>query len=432
MTRGLMLTVLLTTLFLTGNIQAQKTWCSYSHVITEQGYAGLKFRYRAFVRTKLEDADASASLWIRVDRNGEKGFLKNLDDMPIVNSDWKEYAIDGTFSADYKQIAFGVSVKYNGDFYLDDVRLEVQSKDKKWKTVYQTDFEKVNNGWLQGNGAGSGTNILFKAEVSNIKPKSGKQSFLIHGETVPNFGTNAKAGKYANVNDINLYYEIYGEGHPLVVLHGNGGSIKDAASHYPELIKKYKVIAVDSRGQGKSTDSNAPLNYDILADDVNALLNELKIDSAFIWGQSDGAIVGLILAMNHPEKVEKLLAFGANIQPDTSAIFSWGINAIAKAEKESTEVKDKKLMRLMLNYPNIPFSDLSKIKAPVLIMTGDRDFIRPEHTLKLFQNIPKSQLCILPGSTHGASNEKKDLFLQLLYNFFDKPFTMPATEDWFK
>jgi pimeloyl-ACP methyl ester carboxylesterase len=86
----------------------------------------------------------------------------------------------------------------------------------------------------------------------------------------------------------------------------------------------------------------------------------------------------------------------------------------------------------MLDYPRIPFSDLSAIKIPVLIMAGDRDDMRPEHTLKLFQNIPKSQLCILPGTTHGAPWEKKDLFFKLLFDFFDKPFTMPTTEDWFK
>lgn len=136
--------------------------------------------------------------------------------------------------------------------------------------------------------------------------------------------------------------------------------------------------------------------------------------------------------MKYPKKVEKLLAFGANIQPDSTATFSWSINSSKKIVKESLDAKEKKLNQLMLDYPNIPFSDLHQIKIPVLIMAGDRDAIRPEHTLKLFQNIPKSQLCIIPGATHGAPLEKKELFFKLLSDFFDKPFTMPTTEDWFK
>jgi pimeloyl-ACP methyl ester carboxylesterase len=87
------------------------------------------------------------------------------------------------------------------------------------------------------------------------------------------------------VNGIKLYYEIYGQGPPLVVLHGNGGSIKNATGFYPDLIKHYKVIAIDSRAQGRSTDTDKPLTYDQMAADVNSLLEQLQIDSVFIWGQ---------------------------------------------------------------------------------------------------------------------------------------------------
>jgi len=89
-------------------------------------------------------------------------------------------------------------------------------------------------------------------------------------------------------------------------------------------------------------------------------------------------------------------------------------------------------MQLMLDYPNIPYSELSKIKAPVLIMSGDRDVIRPEHILKMFQSIPNSQLCILPGATHGGAWEKKELFLTIMNDFFNQPFKMPDTRSWFE
>ena len=98
---------------------------------------------------------------------------------------------------------------------------------------------------------------------------------------------------------------------------------------------------------------------------------------------------------------------------------------------ESKDPKEKVLNQLMLDYPNIPYSDLAKIKAPIMIMSGDRDMIRPEHILKMFQHIPNSQLCILPGATHGGAWAKKDLFLTIMNDFFNKPFEMPDTKSWF-
>ncbi|HEU5164747.1 MAG TPA: alpha/beta hydrolase [Chitinophagaceae bacterium] len=416
--------LLLITVLVANNLQAQEIWNSYSHTISEQGYTGHKFRLKAFIRTEIEDAAAYAQLWIRVDKNA---FSPTHFGKPIRSNDWKEFLIEGTVDSVYSQIVFGFISVYNGNFYLDDLHFEIETAEKKWKTIYSTDFENDFADWKKGmNSGNTAINPLFKGELHNGKAKSGNQCFLVYSRGVPNYGAN-NVGKYAEVNGIKLYYEVYGEGPPLVVLHGNGGSISGGSLHYPELIKKYKLIAIDSRAQGKSTDTDLPLTYELMASDVNALLEELKIDSAFVWGQSDGAILGLILAMNSPRKVKKVLAFGANIQPDTTALFSWAVNAIAKDAKDNPNPKTKKLNQLMRDHPNIPFTNLSKINIPVLIMAGDRDAIRPEHTLKLFQNIPKSQLCILPGTTHGTAWEKPDLFLRILTDFFDKPFTMPSS-----
>jgi pimeloyl-ACP methyl ester carboxylesterase len=422
--RSLRLILLLITALTVNNLYAQETFGSYFHAVTEKGYAGAKFRYKAFIRTEREDTDAGVYLWISAN--------KSLYSKRIQTNTWQEVSIEGTIDEGYKQILLGVLGEYNGRFYVDDISLEVQTRDQKWRSIYKTGFEKEADAWKEGFGDSPGINHLFKGELSAANPHSGKGCFLIQSKGVPNYGTNGAVGKYANVNGVKIYYEIYGEGHPLLVLHGNGGSIKDVASFYPQLLKKYKIIAIDSRAQGNSTDTDTPLTYDLMASDINALLDELKIDSTFIWGHSDGAILGLIMAMKYPKKVEKLLAFGANIQPDSTATFSWSINSSKKIVKESLDAKEKKLNQLMLDYPNIPFSDLHQIKIPVLIMASDRDAIRPEHTLKLFQNIPKSQLCIIPGATHGAPLEKRELFFKLLSDFFDKPFTMPTTEDWFK
>ncbi|MEO8110028.1 MAG: alpha/beta hydrolase [Ginsengibacter sp.] len=139
-------------------------------------------------------------------------------------------------------------------------------------------------------------------------------------QTTP-FGNNPAVSKYATVNGIQLYYEIYGEGQPLLLLHGNGGSIRSRATEIPVFAKKYKVITVDSRCHGKSGCNVVDLNYEMMAADINDLLDQLKIDSCLIWGQSDGGILGLIMAFQYPDKVKKLIATGVNIQADTNAIF---------------------------------------------------------------------------------------------------------------
>jgi pimeloyl-ACP methyl ester carboxylesterase len=241
-----------------------------------------------------------------------------------------------------------------------------------------------------------------------------------------NYGNNEKVGKYAHVNGINLYYEIYGSGSPLVLLHGNGGSIAGRSNMIPQLSQKYKVIAIDSRCHGKSGCSKA-LNYEMMAADVNALLNELKIDSAFIWGHSDGGIIGLIMGYQYPVKVKRLVASGANIVPD-------GLEPVLvefmKNFKVIPDTLMQKHLRLMVEHPHIDFAQLSKIKAPVMIVSGDRDAVLLEHSVRIFKAIPNSNLCVLPASTHFVGDEKPNLMIYWLNEFFLKNFTKPSTVDW--
>jgi pimeloyl-ACP methyl ester carboxylesterase len=408
------------------NSKAQDAWVSYSHKIEVKGYEGLRFRLQGLARTEVKDDSASARLWVRVDKENGIGFFDNMEKRPIRSSEWKKYSIEGRIDSAGTQLSFGALCSYNGKFYYDDIKLDIEIKKGKWKNIFSADFENGDIPLRQGR-----VDSNFKAQVIRGPKAQGAQYLMIEGTNVPTYGVNSKAGRYAHVNGIKLYYEVYGQGTPLVILHGNGGSIENASTFYPDLIKNYKVIAVDSRAHGKSGDTEAPLSYDLMASDVNELLDQMKLDSVFIWGQSDGAILGLILAMDYPKKVKKVIAFGSNIRPDSSAIFSWAIAGMQKILKESTDPRERKLNRLMVEYPNIPYSKLSTIKSPILIVAGDRDAIRPEHTLKLFQHIPNSQLCIIPGATHGAAWEKKGLFLMILDDFFNKPFTMPDTKSWY-
>lgn len=413
---------------------AQDKWASWMHSISTKGYEGKPFRLQAMVKAEVYDDSAAARLWARVDKARGSAFFNNMMNQPVRNTAWKTYTIAGNIDSEATQLVIGALVMLNGKFYYDNVKVEVEKEKNKWVTVYTAGFEKDMEGWSAGinaTGSSQGVNNLFTASVQTDDAAKSRV-LVIEAGNVPNFGGNKKAGKYADVNGIKLYYEIYGDGPPLLVLHGNGGSIENASGHYPELIKNYKVIAVDSRSQGRSTDTDQPLTYDLMASDINALLDQLQIDSVFIWGQSDGAILCLVMAMDYPKKVKRVVAYAPNVQPDSSAIFGWAVTAVNRVIKTSKDKHEVKLYEMMRDYPNIAYEKLNTIKAPCLIMGGDRDVIRPEHLVKMFQNIPNSQLCILPGATHGGSWEQKETFLKMLNDFFTKPFRMPTTEDWFK
>jgi pimeloyl-ACP methyl ester carboxylesterase len=126
------------------------------------------------------------------------------------------------------------------------------------------------------------------------------------------YGSNSKIGKYVDVNDIRIYYEIYGEGDPLLLLHGNSGSIESFIYQIPELSKHFKVIAVDSRAQGRTSDSDQEITYALMASDMSELIDKLNLGKVDVVGWSDGGNIGLELAYAHPEKVLKVVTFGAN------------------------------------------------------------------------------------------------------------------------
>jgi len=244
------------------------------------------------------------------------------------------------------------------------------------------------------------------------------------------YGANAAAGKFYSIRGFDMYCETYGEGQPLLIIHGNGGSIVDFVNNIPYFSKKYKVIIADSRAQGKSADLKDSLSYEMMADDYAALLDAMKVDSAFVIGWSDGGINGLLLAIRHPEKVRKLAVTGANCWPDTSAVAGDVIDLLmpfynslkAKTEKTPMEKAQWKLIRLLADEPHISVADLHRISCPTLIIGGDHDVIRPEHTMLISHSIPKSYLWILPNSGHSTPIFYKDAFNANVDDFFAKPY----------
>lgn len=244
------------------------------------------------------------------------------------------------------------------------------------------------------------------------------------------YGKNKVAGKYYNIRGFKMYAEVYGKGHPILFIHGNGGAINNFIKQIPYFATKYKVIVADSRAQGKSVDKGDSLSYEMMADDYAALLDAMKVDSAYVVGWSDGGINGLLLAIRHPEKVKKLAITGTNLRPDTSAVpvEIWDMvrpmytelsNKTVKTEEEKTGYK---LMNLLMTQPNIPLTDVNRVRVPTLVIGGDHDVIKEEHTMEIYKNIPRAYLWILPNSGHSTPVVYADEFNKKVDAFFKNPY----------
>ena len=215
----------------------------------------------------------------------------------------------------------------------------------------------------------------------------------------------------------------------MLLLHINGGSIKVFSNQIPYFSKYYRVIAVDSRAQGKSEDRRDSLTFEMMADDFNALLDSLHLDSCFVLGWSDGGISGLLLSLRHPQKVKKLVVSSPNLWPDTTGlqpfIFHWLENLADSMHKLKPTTKitnDLKIVELDLKEPHITLEQLHAIQCPTLVIGGDHDAIPSYHLWQISQHIPKSYLWIVPNSGHFVAVYKKALFNPAVYDFFQTPY----------
>ncbi|MBK0380358.1 alpha/beta fold hydrolase [Mucilaginibacter segetis] len=248
------------------------------------------------------------------------------------------------------------------------------------------------------------------------------------------YGRNAAVGKYADIRGFKMYYEVYGKGEPMLIIHGNGGSINNFLYQIPYFAKNYQVILADSRAQGKSVDGQDSISYEMMSDDLNALLDHLNLKNVNVIGWSDGGIEGLLLAINHPDKVKKLAVTGANLWPDSTAVDPFIYTMVMKQNMIAADTMKKiknptagmrnqvKLLHLLSFEPHIKLESLHKISCPTLVIGGDHDVIRVEHTVQIAQAIPKSYLWIIPNSGHSTPIYKKDQFNEIVGDFFTQPY----------
>ncbi|MDR6487799.1 pimeloyl-ACP methyl ester carboxylesterase [Chryseobacterium vietnamense] len=239
------------------------------------------------------------------------------------------------------------------------------------------------------------------------------------------YGQNKVVGNYLKLQDTNLYYEIYGEGEPLILLHGNSGSIKDFYQQIPVLSKQYKVIAIDTRGQGKSIDSSKKdFTYKMFADDVKAVADQLKLNKVNIAGWSDGGNTGLEFALKYPEKLNKLITIGANAFPDgvDNRLMDHFENKmlVLKELKKPEQFNEQRLLKIMLTQPRIAKKDLNRIGNKVLVIAGDNDVIKRDHTELIAKEIPNAELKIYSNATHMIPFENADQLNTDILNFLGK------------
>jgi pimeloyl-ACP methyl ester carboxylesterase len=256
---------------------------------------------------------------------------------------------------------------------------------------------------------------------------------------------------YAPVNGLKLYYEIHGEGQPLVLLHGAFSAIGTSFQHVlPGLSKTRQVIGLEMQAHGRTADIDRPLSPEQMADDTVAALEFLGIDKADFFGYSLGSEVALHVAVRHPDAVRKLVLASATytlsgihpglmdgmaeMRPEMMFGSPWHEEYLRIAPRpEDFTVLFEKKTQMDSELQDFPAQAISAITAPTLLIIGDSDLVRPEHAVEMFRllgggvfgdlpaGLPASQLAVLPGTSHVTLMERADLLLAIIPPFLDAP-----------
>lgn len=251
---------------------------------------------------------------------------------------------------------------------------------------------------------------------------------------------------YSDVNGIKMYYEIYGEGKPLVLLHGGGSTIQTTFGRViPTLAAHRKVIAVELQAHGRTSDRAKDESFEQDADDVATLLKNLHIDKADFFGFSNGGTTTIQIAIRHPEIVDKMVLGSALCKRSGMPSFFWDFMKQAKLSNMPEELKEgyvqvapnanglqvmhDKDAKRMVNFKDIPDAQVTAIKAPALIIIGDKDIIQPEHAIEMHKQMENSELAIIPG-VHGEyieeittlklDSKEADFVIPMIERFLDR------------
>jgi pimeloyl-ACP methyl ester carboxylesterase len=247
---------------------------------------------------------------------------------------------------------------------------------------------------------------------------------------------NAKRSGYAPINGVRIWYAIFGSGEPVIMLHGGLANSNYWGYQVPVLAKQYQVIVMDSRGHGRSTRDETPYSYHLMAKDVIGLMDFLKIRKAAIVGWSDGAILGLDIAINYPDRLSKLFAFGANSDPsggkDAVSPNPVFIAYLARTEKEYAKLAPTpdqyksfltQISKMWVSDPHFTAEQLGRITVPTWIVDADHEeAIRRENTEFMAAQIPNAGLLLQPEVSHFSFLQDPNQFNNDVLHFLAHPY----------
>ena len=274
-------------------------------------------------------------------------------------------------------------------------------------------------------------------------PLPGPRELIPPSQDSVRFGSNPRAGRYLQVEDARIYFEVYGKGEPVVLLHGGlFGYINEFADLITALSRDYQVIAIAARGHGRSELGRRPLSYRLFAEDCAAILGSLRLPPVNLLGFSDGAIVAYHVAATRPDLVRRLIAVGGPI-----GLRGYSAVGAAELDRYNTPAKleafaptfvaaRKRLMPdstvwasfvrqlgEMWSQPEyISREAVRGIRSPALVAAGDRDqYFTLEHLLEVFRLLQRGRVAVIPGSAHLVFDSQPDLMLTLIRDFLREP-----------
>lgn len=292
---------------------------------------------------------------------------------------------------------------------------------------------------------------LLLALFTSCDGQNEKQATITANDSIMKETIKPTKSGYADVNGLKMYYEVYGEGKPLVLLHGSFMTIPMNWSHImPQIAKDRKVIVMELQGHGRTRDIGREISYESMADDVSGLLKHLKIDSADVLGWSMGGGVAFQFAVRHPEQLRRLIVVSAPYKhdgwwPETEASFATFTADMFKGtpiQKQYDSLGNDpahfpEFIKKVISIDLKPYdwtNEVKAIKAPIFIAIGDADGVRYEHALELYRakgggkqgdltGVPKSRLAILPGTTHvGMFMQHEGWLIPMITDFLDSDF----------
>lgn len=218
---------------------------------------------------------------------------------------------------------------------------------------------------------------------------------------------------FVEVNRVTLYYEVFGEGTPLIMVHGNGETHEIFNEAAQVLKNNYQVYLIDSRGHGKSS-KGSEIHYEDMAEDIRSIVETLELEQPIFYGFSDGGIIGLLLASKYPKLLSTLIISGANIYPKgMKRRWYYLFSCIFKITKD-------RLVGLMLKEPNISKEELSCISIPTYVLAGSHDMVRRKHTMEIVNAISTSKCKIVKRAGHGSYIVHKEKIAQLMLEYLEK------------